>query len=139
MRRWVWGIVAVALVGLAYVAWPYGRFAYLMYFYGPPALERMAVSAPTLSYRYGPAPQQMADLRLPSGRGPFAVAVVVHGGCWDAEFGDRRVIAPLADALTKRGIATVNVEYRRVGEPGGGWPGTMRDTGAATDSVSTLR
>jgi acetyl esterase/lipase len=48
------------------------------------------------------------------------------------------MIAPIADALTKRGIATLNVQYRVVGDPGGGWPGTMRDVGTAIDSVRQL-
>ncbi len=39
--------------------------------------------------------------------------------------------APLASALAERGIATWNVEYRRSGDSGGGWPGTFLDRGAA--------
>jgi acetyl esterase/lipase len=33
----------------------------------------------------------------------------------------------LCEALRAAGIATFNVEYRRVGNPGGGWPGTFED------------
>ena len=29
-----------------------------------------------------------------------------------------------------------NIEYRRVGEPGGGWPGTFEDVGAAVDFMA---
>src|SRR5205823_196082 len=57
----------------------------------------------------------------------------VHGGCWVAKLGnlDDRAVAldlvrPIAAALTSNGIATWNVEYRRVGNDGGGWPGTSR-------------
>jgi acetyl esterase/lipase len=66
------------------------------------------------------------------------VAVVVHGGCWHKRFADRTVMSPLASALTARGYATWNIEYRMLGDPGGGWPGTFQDWGAATDHLRTL-
>jgi len=34
-------------------------------------------------------------------------------------------------ALTAQGVATANLEYRRVGDDGGGWPGTFADVRAA--------
>lgn len=138
MRKWVWGLAAVIVIALGFVAWPYARFAYLWHFYGPSALERMAVSPPTYTLRYGAAPKQYAELRVPPGRGPFPIVVVVHGGCWDVMFGSSGSIAPVADALTRRGIATLNVQYRVVGDPGGGWPGTLRDVGTAIDDVRQL-
>ncbi len=97
-----------------------------------------APSLPTLVARYGVDPQQMGELRLPRGKGPFPVAVVIHGGCWDATRGDLRDTAPLAEALAARGIATWNIEYRRTGTPGGGWPGTFEDVAAATDHLAVL-
>lgn len=138
MRKWVWGGIAAIIVIVGFFAWPYARFAYLLYFYGPSALERMKVSTPTYSLRYGQAPKQYADLRVPPGKGPFPIVVVIHGGCWDVQFGSTGTIAPLADALTKRGIATLNIQYRVLGDPGGGWPGSMRDAGAAIDAVRGL-
>lgn len=138
MRKWAWIAVAASVILIGFLAWPYARFAYLWHFYGPSALERMAVSKPTYTMRYGPAPKQYAELRLPAGQGPFPLAVIIHGGCWDVAFGSSGTIAPVADALTKRGIATLNVQYRVVGDQGGGWPGTMQDIGTAIDSVRTL-
>lgn len=44
----------------------------------------------------------------------------------------------MGDALKDEGIATWNIEYRRVGQPGGGWPGTYRDVGRAVDHLRTL-
>src|SRR4051812_10346937 len=44
----------------------------------------------------------------------------------------------LADALKADGIATWNVEYRRLGEAAGGWPGTYEDGGRAADHVRAL-
>jgi acetyl esterase/lipase len=97
-----------------------------------------APPAPTLVDHYGSDPLQKGELRLSQGKGPFPVAVLIHGGCWDARRGDLRDTGPLAEALTARGIATWNVEYRRIGNPGGGWPGTFRDIAAATDHLATL-
>lgn len=45
---------------------------------------------------------------------------------------------PMAQVLANRGIASWNVEYRRVGHPGGGWPGSFRDLADGTDFVRTL-
>jgi acetyl esterase/lipase len=133
--KWIGAVVGAGLVVVGYLAWPYGRMAYNMYFYGPPALKRFQVSPPIETVRYGNEPKQSADLRIPAGQGPFPIAVLVHGGCWDASFGGSSDLAPLADALTKQGIATLNIRYRVVGDAGGGWPGTLRDVGAAIDSV----
>lgn len=87
---------------------------------------------------YGPDSLQVGELRLPSGRGPFPVAVVIHGGCWLSRYASARNSAPLAEALAEAGIATWNIEYRRYDHPGGGWPGTFLDVAHATDYVRTL-
>jgi acetyl esterase/lipase len=87
------------------------------------------VSPPTRTEAYGPQPQDYGELRLPKGRGPFPVVVLVHGGCWTKGFAKSAYMAPLATALTKRGVATWNIEYRQQGDPGGGWPGTFLDSG----------
>lgn len=81
---------------------------------------------------------QFGELLLPEGDGPFPLAVVIHGGCWRARFGSLAAMAPLADALAGEGVATWNIEYRRVGNEGGGWPGTFLDVAAATDHVNAL-
>ena len=86
---------------------------------------------------YGPAPENFGELRVPSGKGPFPVAVIVHGGCWLKEF-DLEHITRLSAALTASGIATWTIEYRRVGDVGGGWPGTFQDVAAATDELKKL-
>jgi acetyl esterase/lipase len=75
---------------------------------------------PLATIAYGPSELQVADLRLPKGKGPFPVAVVLHGGCFMASVDKRAGIAAFADALTEKGFATWNTEYRRVGDPGGG-------------------
>jgi acetyl esterase/lipase len=92
--------------------------------------------APTATFAYGSAPSQYAELFLPPGKGPFPVAVLVHGGCWTKEFGGVTQLRNLAGALAARGIASWNVEYRRVDEAGGGYPGTYQDMNAALDTLA---
>jgi acetyl esterase/lipase len=65
------------------------------------------------------------------------VVVLVHGGFWWARF-DRTLMTPLALDLVGRGWAAWNIEYRRVGEPGGGWPGTLADAAAAVDHLDAI-
>ncbi|HEV2387851.1 MAG TPA: alpha/beta hydrolase [Candidatus Acidoferrales bacterium] len=88
--------------------------------------------------RYGPGKMEFGDLRLPRGRGPFPVAIVLHGGCWVSQFADLQNTAALADALRDAGIATWNVEYTAEDQPGGGWPGTMADAGRAADKLREI-
>lgn len=101
-------------------------------------LIALPVKAPDHVLRYGPAPSQYGELRLPAGHGPHPLVVLVHGGCFRADFADARSIGAMADALTREGIATWSIEYRRLGEPGGGWPGTYLDVGAGVDYVRQL-
>jgi acetyl esterase/lipase len=100
--------------------------------------DYMALSgpAPSAPVRYGAAPSQYAELFLPAGKGPFPVAVLVHGGCWTKEFGGITQLRNLAGALAARGIASWNVEYRRVDEAGGGYPGTYQDMNAALAALA---
>jgi acetyl esterase/lipase len=91
----------------------------------PPADERV---------RYGSGPQHFADLRLPQGKGPFPVVMNIHGGFWRNKY-DLAHAGHLCAGLTERGFATWNVEYRRVGDPGGGWPGTFEDLQAAYQHI----
>lgn len=79
---------------------------------------------------YGGDPNQFVDLRLPKGESPHALAIVIHGGYWRAKY-DLGYAGHLCAALTAKGIATANLEYRRVGNAGGGWPGTFADVRAA--------
>ena len=86
---------------------------------------------------YGDDELQFGELRLPSGDGPFPVIVLIHGGCWLSQY-DIAHIRKLAAALTAEGIATWTIEYRRVGDEGGGWPGTFDDIDAGADHLVSL-
>ncbi|GLY41887.1 hypothetical protein Amsp01_079100 [Amycolatopsis sp. NBRC 101858] len=86
---------------------------------------------------YGPEPSQVGELYLPEGDGPFPVVTVVHGGYWTAMW-DRRQTTGVADDLVARGYAVWNIGYRRIGEPGGGWPGTFLDVAAAVDALEGM-
>jgi acetyl esterase/lipase len=91
-------------------------------------------------HRFGDDPSQVADLHVPSGDGPFPVAVVLHGGYWQTRYG-KLIMRPLALDLVRRGWAAWNVEYRRLGTGrggGGGWPMTFDDVGAGVDLLASL-
>ncbi len=87
---------------------------------------------------YGEGPLHFGDLRLPNdSQGPHPVVMVIHGGFWRARY-DLEHIGHLCYALTAKGVATWSVEYRRIGNEGGGWPGTFQDVGAAADHLREL-
>jgi acetyl esterase/lipase len=85
-----------------------------------------------MQVHYGKDPFQFGELRFPSGPGPFPLLFVIHGGFWSAAY-DLAHIGHLCKELTSLGIVTCSVEYRRVGNPGGGWPGTFQDIASATE------
>jgi acetyl esterase/lipase len=90
-----------------------------------------------LTLRYGDLPDHVADVRLPSGNERRPLAMVVHGGFWMAEF-DRAHAGPQSVGLADAGYVVATVDYRRVGQRGGGWPGTFDDVAALTDAVPGL-
>jgi acetyl esterase/lipase len=87
----------------------------------PPPDERVS---------YGADPNQFLDVRLPRAKGPHSILLNIHGGYWRAK-NDLKHAGHLCEALRKAGVATFNLEYRRVGNPGGGWPGTFEDIRSA--------
>ncbi len=102
------------------------------------AFEHLAarLAVPPRAAGYGPEPDHGGALRLPDGPGAHPLVVLLHGGFWRDPW-QRDLMDPLAAALTTRGYATWNVEYRRVGA-GGGWPTTLADVAAAVDHVAAL-
>ncbi len=100
-------------------------------------LEALPLPPPGEHIAYGTEPLQFGELRVPNGHGPFPVAVIIHGGCWLKRY-DLNHAAREATALTRLGIATWTIEYRRADDFGGGWPGTFQDVARATDYVAQL-
>jgi acetyl esterase/lipase len=81
---------------------------------------------PDQKVAYGSDPNQFLEVRLPHGKGSNPILLNIHGGFWRAKYGLAHA-GHLCDALRAAGVATFNVEYRRVGNEGGGWPGTFAD------------
>ncbi|GIH14738.1 alpha/beta hydrolase [Rugosimonospora africana] len=124
----------------------------------PPELAALTATGPDayLTVHYGPDPNQFGEL-WPAARDgdwsgsrrgarraepdrsnhPAPVVVLVHGGYWRDRYRLDLMHAMAAD-LASRGFAVWNVEYRRVGSPGGGWPGTFLDVAAAFDALADL-
>ena len=104
-----------------------------------PADDIYDLPAPPADARlpYGSDPNQFGEIRVPRTGGPFPIALVIHGGYWRAKY-DLKHAGHLCAALTNRGLATWNLEYRRVGNPGGGWPGTFEDVRSGYRYVSQI-
>lgn len=107
---------------------------------------------------YGTSPEQFADLRLPGGSpasdlvdparmrigstmqtgdGPYPLVVTVHGGFWRHQW-TRDTIEMSALDLVDRGVASLNVEYRRVGAAGGGGGGSASVEDVADAVIAAL-
>lgn len=73
---------------------------------------------------YGDAPEQIVDWfeHQPS---PRTLVLAIHGGFWRAAY-DNRHLSHAARAWA-RGRTVASLEYRRSGQPGGGYPGTLDD------------
>ena len=96
---------------------------------------KQAVQPPAAAFHYGPAPSQVAELFLPKGRGRHPVVVLLHGGCFLQKHQGFPQTSGLAADLAGRGYAVWNVEYRKLGEPGAGYPGTFQDVATAIDRL----
>ncbi|MBO4208036.1 alpha/beta hydrolase family protein [Micromonospora echinofusca] len=105
----------------------------------PRAVLTRPAPPPDVTVAYGGHPDQIADLRRPAGRpgSPRPLVIVIHGGFWRSEY-DRGHTGPLAADLATRGYPVAQLEYRRTGAPGGGWPGTLDDVRAGVAALPAL-
>ena len=94
--------------------------------------------APDHHIAYGADPQQFGELWLPQGKGAHPVVVLIHGGCWQAGLPGLELMTAAAEDLRGRGLAVWNIEYRRLGHAGGGYPGTFEDVARAVDKLREL-
>jgi acetyl esterase/lipase len=116
----------------------------------PPAAEKDLANLPSDSpitarrYQYdvsgggGDPKQNWMDLYLPAHADNDAtpLVILIHGGAWLSHIGADS-FEQFSRHLAERGLAVLNVEYRRVGS-GGGWPTTFTDVAAALDSVPAI-
>lgn len=86
--------------------------------------------------RYGALEGQEGDLYLPSASRP-PVVCLLHGGFWRMPYG-RDEMAAVARDLAGEGFAVWNLEYRRLGATGGGWPATFDDVVAGIEHLAQL-
>ncbi len=100
-------------------------------------LGSLTAPPPDHKLAYGTDPLQFGHLRLPEGDGPHPVVALIHGGCWLAQY-DITHLGALEQAVADAGYAAWSLEYRRVGDEGGGWPGTYRDIGDGMDFLREL-
>lgn len=104
----------------------------------------LAKSSPNVVLEYGPNELQFGELWLPPSRYQgessykFPLVVFIHGGCWLKEYDISHTHA-LSTALAESGYAVWSIEYRRIGDAGGGWPGSFNDVVAAIDYVGQLQ
>ncbi|MEG8040577.1 alpha/beta hydrolase [Sphingomonas sp. LR60] len=94
-------------------------------------------ATPDATIAYGSDALQKVDVWLPAGPGPHRTVLMVHGGCWQIEIADRRLMDWVADDLRRSGYAVWNIDYRGVDRSGGGYPGTFADAAAAADALRT--
>ena len=87
---------------------------------------------------YGSDPNQFGELWMPRRPRRARVVVVIHGGCWQAALPGLELMNGVAADLRRRGYAVWNIEYRRLGAPGGGYPGTFDDVGRAIDFLRVI-
>jgi acetyl esterase/lipase len=92
---------------------------------------------PDVVSSYGATAQQFGELWLPTTKKAAPLVVLIHGGCWQSEY-DIEHVRPAATALRKAGYIVWAIEYRRIGDPGGGWPGTFEDVALAIDHLDWL-
>jgi acetyl esterase/lipase len=104
----------------------------------PEDLAALPSRAPDRRIAYGTDSSQYGELRVPAGTGPHPLVILIHGGCFKAAYASAHYFGAMADALKADGIATWNIEYRRLGEAGGGWPGTYLDVGRGVDHVRAI-
>ena len=135
MRHALYGLVLLMAAGCSPVDEPANAGGPNNAMYGTDAA--LPPSEPDAVLRYAKHARGFAELRLAEGDGPFPLAVIFHGGCWKTGIASQAYMAPLATRWQQLGIATLNVDYREVGD-GGGWPGSFEDWAAAATLIDQV-
>ena len=94
----------------------------------------LSVEADRVLLPYG-AQNQQTLVHFPVGATNADSVLVIHGGCWSNAYGVDHAL-PMAAALSDMGLDVWAAEYRRVGDEGGGWPGSLEDIKSAIRYVT---
>jgi acetyl esterase/lipase len=97
----------------------------------------MNVRRASATVRYGDAPSQYIELWRPDANGPHPSVVLIHGGYWRDRY-DLHLMDGLGGQLAEHGWLAANLEYRRVGADGGGWPMTFDDLHAGLAAIADV-
>lgn len=90
---------------------------------------KQVVRQSDLTLSYGPDQFQFGQLWFTSNQDKSSanpLVVFIHGGCWLNAFDIKHSYA-LTTAIAQQGFNVWSLEYRRTGDEGGGWPGSMED------------
>lgn len=101
------------------------------------AFRTVPAVEPDARLAWGESEDAFGELYLPDTPGPHPAVVLVHGGCWQSIAGVG-YMSHLARALTSEGWAVWSIEFRRIDQPGGSWPGILEDVARATDHLRTV-
>ena len=96
----------------------------------------LSVEADRTVLPYG-AQNQQTLVHFPVGATDADSILVIHGGCWSNAYGVDHSL-PMAAALSGIGLDVWAAEYRRVGDEGGGWPGSLEDVKSAARYVTQI-
>ena len=70
----------------------------------PRELDDQPSRAPDRRIAYGADISQYGELRVPTGRGPHPVVVLIHGGCFKAAYATSKYFGAMGDTLKTGGI-----------------------------------
>lgn len=106
------------------------------------ALGVLPTSEHDTQFNYGDDPLQIVYVWHGRGGGENEFAgnavIFVHGGCWLNAYGYDHAKG-FYHALAELGMGVYAMEYRRVGDKGGGWPGSLEDvTRAVKASIEKI-
>ena len=93
-------------------------------------------SPPTHTLKYGHKPMHTITVRIPTTQGPHPLIYTIHGGQWKSAYKAKQLEYACED-LKQHGIATCNLEFRRLGHQFGGYPGTYDDLNEAIAHTKT--
>ena len=101
-----------------------------------PEVLSLEVNAPASQLSYGDVDQQKL-VRIHRSKRNDRTVLIIHGGCWSNAYGVKHVL-PMAEALSSMSLDVWATEYRRVGDEGGGWPGSLMDIKIAIQTISEI-